>query len=61
LLKREVGRLGQEAALCGTRILGERAPAPAEHLIARTKLIDVSADRLDLPGDIHPRYLTLRL
>src|SRR5919109_39745 len=56
LLEGEVGRLRQEVVLRGARILGEGAPAPAEHLIARSKLFEVSADRLDLTGDIEPRY-----
>ena len=60
LLKREVGRLGQEIALRSTRILGERALAPAEHLIARPKLLDASPGRLNLPCDIESRYLAPR-
>src|SRR6185295_8069151 len=61
LLEREVRRLRQEVVLRGAGILGEVAPAPAEHLIARSKLLDVSADRLDLTGDIESRHRTPRL
>ena len=52
LLKAEVGRLGQEIALRGTRVLGERALAPAEYLISRPKLLDVSAGCLNVAGYI---------
>ena len=59
-LKREVGRLRQKVALRSARIVGEGAFAPAEHLIARPKLLHVSADRLDLPGDVESRNLAPR-
>src|SRR4051812_19434253 len=61
LLEREVGRLRQEVALHGAGILGEGAPTPAEHLITRSKLLDASADRLDLTGDIESRHRAPRL
>jgi len=61
LLERQVGRLRQEVVLWSARILGESALAPAEHLIARSKLLHVSADRLDPARDISSRDLALRL
>ena len=61
LLEREVGRLRQEVVFSSARILGEGAPAPAEHLVARSKLLHVFADRLDLPGQIESRYPCLGL
>ena len=61
LLEREVGRLRKEVVLGGARVFGERALAPAEHIIASTKLLDVPADRLNLPGHIESRYLAPRL
>src|SRR3954454_5404989 len=57
LLEREVGRIRQDGALRSARILGERTPAPAEHLIARSKLLDPASDRLDLPSHIESWYL----
>jgi hypothetical protein len=41
-------------------MLGERALAPAEHLIARSKLRDVPADRFNLPGHIKSRHVVPR-
>jgi hypothetical protein len=59
LLEREVRRLRQEVVLCSAGILGEGASAPAEHLIAGSKPLDVPADRLSLPGHIESRDLVL--
>ena len=52
LLEREIGRLRQEGILCSTRIFGEGALAPPEDLIARSNLLHVPADRLNLTGDV---------
>jgi hypothetical protein len=57
LLKREVGRPGQEVVLRSTRILGEGAPAPAENLISGPKLLHVFPGDLNLPDYVEPRYL----
>ena len=53
---------GNEVVLARARVLRERAGAPAEDLIARSKLRHVLADRLDRPRDIRPgtRFFGLR-
>ena len=43
------------------RVLGEGAGAPAEHLVARAKALDVLADRFDRARDVRPRDRVLRL
>src|SRR6478672_2999925 len=59
LPEREAGRLRQDVVLRSARILGEGAPTPAEHLIARSKLLYAAADCLDLPGHVESRCLAL--
>src|SRR3954468_7722465 len=54
LFEREIGWLRQEVVLCSTRVLGEGAFAPTEHLIARSKLMHVRPDCLDLAGYVDP-------
>src|SRR5579864_17320 len=61
LLEREVGRLRQEVVLRGTRVLGESARAPAEHLVSWPELRDGTAYSLDRARDIRPRNAVLRL
>jgi hypothetical protein len=41
-----------EVAFVGADVLGERAFAPAEQVVAGLKPFHVPADRLDLPGDV---------
>ena len=55
LLEREPGRFRDESVLFGTRVFGKGAPAQSEHLIARSKLRDVPANRLDMPRHINSR------
>jgi hypothetical protein len=59
-LERGIGRLRREVALAGTHVFGERTFTPAEHLVTRSELRHVLADRLDLPGDVRPPNRLLR-
>jgi len=52
LLEGEVRRLGREPVRAGACVLGERASAGAEYLVAWLKLGHLLADRLDASGDV---------
>ena len=45
----------------GARVLGERAPAEAEHLVARLQAAHVRADRLHHARRVDPGHRSLRL
>ena len=55
LLEREVGRLAHEMVLCGTRVLGKGACAPADYVVAWSELSDILADRLHRSRDVRSR------
>ena len=44
----------------GRSVVGERADAPAEDLVARTEPRDLAADGLDLSRDVRPADFVLR-
>src|SRR3954468_9616053 len=60
LLERQVGRPGPQVLRRSAGIFGQRTAAPAEHLIARLKVLDVASDRLNVPGYVASRYLAPR-
>jgi len=61
LLERVVARLRQKAVLLSTRELGKVAVAPAENLIAWSKLLNGPANRFNPPRQIPSRNLVPRL
>jgi hypothetical protein len=61
LFEGEARRLGRKVLGSSARVLGEGPAATAEHLIARPKLRDILADRLDAPGDIPAQHSLLGL
>ena len=58
LLERHVRRLRHDRSLlANAHVLGEGAVSPAEHLVTRSKLRDVLADRLHRPGEVDAESL----
>src|SRR6266851_6859012 len=60
-LEREVGGLHEELILPSARVLGKGTRAPAENLIAGSKLSHVFADCLNCSGDVRSRNPVLWL
>ncbi len=60
LLEGEVARLAGELVLAGHGVLGERALADAEHLVADGEPGHRRADRDDGAGDVEPGHRVLR-
>jgi len=58
-LKREVGWLLRQLISFGAYVLGARAVALAEHLIARLEVLHIVAYRLDLSCDVESRNTVL--
>ena len=55
------GDSGSPSILSGTNLVAGLTAAAAEHLVARSKVLDIAADRLDLRSYVASRYLTPRL